>query len=61
MNVITVKNKEKEIEISIILDACHMMKLMRNIFSDFKALKSPTGIIDWQCIVKLEEMLSIGN
>ena len=65
-NVITLKNKEKEIEIPVILDVCHMIKLIRNIFSDFKALKSPTGIIDWQYIVKLdkmqeEEMLSIGN
>ena len=47
-------NNEK---IYIFLDACHMIKLVRNTWSDWKVLRDKDGnTIEWKFIVRLQEL-----
>ena len=40
----------------VLLDPCHMIKLLRNTLQHFGALKSPTGLVSWQHIAGLQEL-----
>lgn len=43
--------------IQLMLDACHMIKLMRNLFGDMKVLKVLNdNVIEWKFIDKLEQI-----
>jgi hypothetical protein len=53
-------------KIYVILDACHMLKLARNMLEAYKAIESPAGIVYWSHISDLhsvqEELgLRLGN
>ena len=44
-------------KIYIFLDACHMIKLVRNTMSDWKVLHDKDGsTIKWQYVVQLQEL-----
>jgi hypothetical protein len=43
-------------KIHIILDACHMVKLVRNMWQHFGVIKSPNGIIMWNYIKDLHTL-----
>ncbi len=43
------------------VDACHMLKLVRNLFEDFKELKDYKGnIVSWDYIEKLDNLQKRG-
>lgn len=57
---------EEKWQVHVILDVCHMLKLLRNALADMGELQSQTGKIKWQYIaelVKLQERegLHLGN
>lgn len=57
---------EEKQQVHVILDVCHMLKLLRNALAQFGELQSPTGKIKWQYIEELiklqnEEGLTLGN
>ena len=48
---------EPAAKIRVFLDACHMIKLVRNSLSDLKELKNKDGeIIKWQFLVELHKL-----
>ena len=48
---------DANVKVYIFLDACHMIKLVRNTWSDWKVLQDEDGdTIEWKYIVKLHEL-----
>ena len=48
---------EPKAKIYVFLDACHMIKLVRNTMSDWQVLKDDNGnTIQWQFIEKLHQL-----
>ena len=48
---------DSKAKISIVLDACHMIKLVQNAMSDYKILKDKNGnAIKWQYIEELHKL-----
>ena len=58
---------DQSVHVAFIFDACHMVKLVRNMMSTYKRFMLPgVGIVDWVYIERLmelqqEEKLSAGN
>ena len=48
---------DANVKVYIFLDACHMIKLVRNTWSDWKVLQDEDGdTIEWKYVVKLHEL-----
>lgn len=53
-------------KVYIILDACHMLKLFRNLLESYRNIRSPSGTISWHFISDLNDIqqqlgLKLGN
>jgi hypothetical protein len=50
----------------ILFDACHMLKLARNLLGDYSIIKSPDGVVRWSHLANLQDVqeeagLRLGN
>lgn len=45
----------------VILDACHMLKLVRNMFASNRCLLTASGIADWNYVQKLNEKQNLSG
>lgn len=43
-------------QVNVLLDPCHMMKLVRNLLHAYKEIKSEDGVVKWSYISRLEEL-----
>lgn len=50
------KHPTRDYNVYVILDACHMLKLARNAFADYKEFRTDDGNIEWRYIIQLYQM-----
>lgn len=53
------KHPTRDYNVYVILDACHMLKLVRNALADYKEFKTDHGNIKWQYIIELYQVQNL--
>lgn len=59
--VTSFKHPTGDHQVFVILDPCHMLKLVRNVFASQGVLNTPNGQARWDLIVKLNEYQNLKN